>query len=217
PGGDGRARLARGAALEERPHQRGLVLVDDELPRVRVRLVAERYAPSGTSAASTGPPLRLAQPLADDVALELGEARDHVVHELGERPTRPAGALQDHQLDAGLLQPVVEPHPVRHLAGEPVEARDHHHVYPALYAPREQAPQRGPLEAAAAHAEVVEALVEGDPALVLHGPHVVLAALALHVARGQVLLPARDRLAGVDGAMENGLTTRGEHRRPCLS
>ena len=193
PGGDSRARFARGAALEERPHQRGLVFVDDELPRVRVCYVAERHAPCGATTASAGTPLRLTQPLADEVALELGQARDHVVHELGERPPRPAGALQDHQLDAGLLEPVVEPHPVGHLAGEPVEARDHDDVDPTVHTPREQPPQRGPLEAAAAHAEVVEVLVEGDPALVLHGPHRAL-------LRKSPLPPcARLPLAGVLG------------------
>ncbi len=131
-------------------------------------------------------------PLADEIPLELGEARDHVVHELGERSRRTAGPPQDREMDPCVFEPLLELHPMGHLAREAVDAGDDDdHVDAPLRAPRQELTKRRALEGPAAPAQIVEAFVEDRPSLLLHRPDVVFAPLALGFAGREFLLAAR--------------------------
>jgi hypothetical protein len=88
PPRDARGRLPNGAPLEESPDHRCLLFVDDQLARRDVGFVAEGNATSGPEAALAHPRVGIKEALAEQVPLELGEAGDDVVDEVGERTAR---------------------------------------------------------------------------------------------------------------------------------
>ena len=152
----------------------------------------------------------VADPLAGDLALELGEGQQHVerqpahggrgVELLGHRDERDAAAVE-HLDDLG---------EVAQRAGQPVDLVDHHDVDRARGDVGEQPLQGRAVHGAARDAAIVVQGRQGDPALVLLAGDERLAGLALGIERVERLLePFLGGFAGVDGATDRGFAVAG--------
>ena len=204
PPGDLGAAVAVGRAPEELANHIRLGRVWDELTRSGIREVAERYAPARPEPPSALRGPRVAQALADEVALKLAERGQHVVHKPAHHRAHAVAAGSDHdELHAGPLEELLKTGPVAHAAGQPVEPLHDDGVDLSAGDGRDHPHQSRPPEGAAADAHVVEAVIDQLPALVLHRANERLAGLPLGLARGVVEL-AVDGLPRVDGASDPG-------------
>ena len=199
-------------------HRRGLGLVDDELAVAHV--VAERHGAAHPHALALGGGDLVADALAGDLALELGEGEQHVQRQ----PAHAGGGVEllghRDEGDARGIEDLDDLGEVGERAGQPVHLVDHHEVEPAGADIAEQALQAGALQRAAREPAVVVAGGQRRPTLVALAADVGLAGLALRMEGVELLLepllrglPGVDRAATDRGAAAAGGDHRASHRR----
>ncbi len=186
-------------ALEDHPHRRGLGRVDHELSLVDP--IAERRVAAHPHAAGPGCRELVPDPLADHLALELGEGEQHVE---GQPAHRGGGVERLGDADEGDVVPIEhldQPGEVHERAGEPVDLVDDDDVDAAQFDVGHETLQGRALQRAAGEAAVVVTVGNQQPALGLLAGDVGLAGLALGVegVEGHVET-FLGRLAGVDRA-----------------
>jgi hypothetical protein len=168
-------------------------------------LVPQRGDPAHPHALALGGCDLVADALAGDLALELGERQEDVE---GEPPHRGRRIELLGDGDEGHVMPVEQLDDlgeVHERAGKPVDLVDHHGIDPALADIVEELLQGRPLHRAAGEAAVIVGGVHQTPALALLAPDERLARLALGVERVEVLLETLlGGFARVDGASADG-------------
>ena len=155
----------------------------------------------------------VADALARDLALELGERQQHVQRQPAHRGGGVELLRDRDERDAVGIEDLDDLGEVGQRAGQPVDLVDHHNVDLAGRDVGQQTLQGRPLHGAAGEAAVVVRGRQHDPALVLLAPDVGLAGLALGVQRVELLLqPLLGGLAGVDGAPDQRAATAAHGR-----
>ena len=185
---DGERRAGLGEAVEDPAHERRLAL-DHHQPAV-LDLVAERRPAAHPHALLARGRELVADALADDLALELGEAEQDVERQPAHRG-RGVELLGD--ADEGhvvALEHVDQLGEVRQRAAEAVDLVDHDDVDQPGLDVAQQPLQRRPLQRAARDPAVVVVVGQRDPALALLAGDVGEPGLALGVQAVELLLQA---------------------------
>ena len=208
-------RAIAGEVREDPPHHGCLSLVDDK--QTALHVVAQRQRPAHPHALGlTGGDL-VADALAGDLTLELGEGQQHVQHQ---PPHRGGGVdLLGHgaEAHAAAVEHFHHAREVGERAAEPVDLVDHHDVDAAGVDVGQQALERGPLHVATGEATVVVVIRHRNPALVRLALDEGVTGLLLRVDRVEGLVEAF--IAG-DPAVDRATFGRGQdgsvHRLPPL-
>ena len=200
-----------GIAPEDHAHRLGLGLVDDQLAVPDV--VAERDVAAHPHALGLRRRDLVADALAGDLALELGEREQHVERQPAHRRRRVELLRHRDERGAVRVEHVDDLGEVGQRARQPVDLVDDDDLHLAGLDVGEQPLERRPLHGAAGEAAVVIEVAHGDPAGVLLARDVGLARLALRIERVELLLePLLGGLAGVDGAGDAGHPSRLRNR-----
>ena len=187
--------------LEDHPDDRGLRLVDDQLPVLDP--VAHRHEAAHPHAALAGGGDLVADALADHLALELGEGQQHVQRQPAHAGRGVEGLRDADEGDAVPVEHLDQPGEIHQRAAQPVDLVDDHDVDAAGLDVGEEALQGGPFERAAGEPAIVVLVGQLDPALGPLAGDVGAAGLALGVEAVELHVePFLGRLARVDGAAE---------------
>ena len=123
----------------------------------------------------------VANAFAGDLALELGEAQEHVERQ----PAHAGGGVERlryrHEADAPRIEPLDDPREVGEAAGQPVDLVDHHHIDKPRLDIAHQPLQRGALHGSAREPAIVIECWQRAPAFRCLALHISLACLALRV------------------------------------
>src|SRR5215218_4953992 len=157
---------------------------------LRSRTLAEWDDAADPNAPALGCGKLVADALACDLALELGEGQQHVEGEPPHAGRGVEGLGHRDERDLVGIEDLDELGEVGERAGEPVDLVDHHHIDELRADCREEPLQSGPLERSTREAAIVEALLDQVPALVGLALHVSSPRLALRIERVEVLLEA---------------------------
>ena len=177
----------------------GLGLVDHQLAVLDV--VAHRHEAAHPHAALAGGRELVADALADDLALELGEAQQDVERQPPHGGRGVEGLRDRHEGDVVPVEHLDQLGEVHQRAAEAVDLVDDDDVDEPGLDVGEQLLQGRALQRAAGEAAVVIALADGGPAFRLLAGDIGLAGLALGVEGVELHVEAfLGGLAGVDGA-----------------
>ena len=194
-------RVDREIAAKDVAHEIGVFL--DDMQRAVLDPIAERDDPAHPEALLLRGGDLVADPLARDLAFELGEGEQHVEGEPAHAGRRVEGLRHRDERDAAGVEAFDQFGEVGQRAGQPVDLVDHDHVDPAFLDIGEQLLQGGPLHRAAGEAAVVIAIAQKRPAFVRLAPDKSLRCLALVVEGVEVLFePGVGGDAGIDRAAE---------------
>ena len=203
-------RAVREVKPEEAPHGLGLSLVDHQA--ALAGLVAQRHEAAHPHAFGLGGGDLVADALAGDLALELGEGEQHVERQAAHRGCGVELLGHRDEGDAVAIEDLDDLGEVGERAGQAVDLVDHDRIDLADPDVGEQLLEGGPLQGAAGEAAVVVACAMQLPALAGLALDEGFAGLALGVERVEALLqPLLGRLAGVDGTAQ-ALGLGGLHR-----
>ena len=187
--------------LEDKADGLGLGKIDDQLAVGDV--IAEGRIAAHPDAFLLGGGELVADALAGDLALELGEGQQDVEGQ----PSHGGGRVERlRHRDKGhalAVEHLHEPGKVHQRTAEPVDLVDHHHVDLPGFDVRKKPPQRRSFQCAAGVAAVVVSAWESDPAFGLLADDISRTGLALGVEAVEVLFKSFfGRFARVEGAAD---------------
>ncbi len=195
------ARSCLGEDFEHAAHPRCLLLIHHQLPCHDV--VAERHLAPHPHAASARGGEFVADPLANDLSLELREAEQDVQRQPSHAGGRVEALGDGHESDAVRIHHLHQLGEIHQRAAEPIDLVDHDDINQVGLDVAQQALQRRPLQRAAGEPAIVVAVAHQHPPFGTLAGDVRFAGVALRVEGVEFLLqPLVRGLSRVHGAAE---------------
>ena len=179
-----------------------------------IDLIAKRHRAAHPHSLALGGSNLVADALAGDLALELGEGQEHVEREASHAGGRVERLGDRDKAGTSCIEHLNNLCEVGHAAGQPVDLVDEDDIDLAGSHIGEQPHQTGPLHVAAREPAIVIALGHNNPALVALAQGIGSAGLILGIEAVELLFqPILGGLAGIDRAALYLLSHGGEDQR----